>query len=253
MRIFGVLLRKELQESWRTRRAVAVVGTMTVMGMLAPVLAFLTPQIVRASGEAALAAALPTPTASDAMDQFIKMMSQFGGFVAVLATMGIVAGDRERGTAALVLTKPAGRGAYLASKALAQALLLAVAVACAAMSTAFYTAVLFEPLPAAGFAAGSALVWLGLMVPAGITFLGSVIGRSPAAAAGLGIGWLALGAVAAAIPGLGTAMPSAINGPARQLALGLASGTVVLPVLTAIAAIALSLVVSWRAFAGQEL
>ncbi len=256
MRTFGILFRKEVAEAWRTKRAPVVLALFALMGMLAPLLARFTPDIVAASAGAHLAAAMPTPTAADAVDQFLKTTGQFGAFVAILMAMGSVAGDRERGTAALVLTKPVGRGAFLAAKLVALAATLGVAVVLAGVATAVYTAVLFTPLPVPGFAAAVALVWLGLLVPTAITFLGSVLGRSPAAAAGLGFAWVVASGIAAALPAIGPVTPGALGGHARALALGVtgsAAGSTGTTVLLSILILCASVVITWRAFARQEL
>ena len=63
--------------------------------------------------------------------------------------MGSVAGELDRGTAALVLAQPATRGAFLAAKVIAIALVLAVGMAAATIVGWIYTAILFEPLPSA--------------------------------------------------------------------------------------------------------
>ncbi len=257
MHAFGILLRKEVAESWRTRRAPVVLGLFFVMGMVAPLLARFTPEIVAASGGASLAAALPVPTAADAVDQYLKTIGQFGAFVAILLAMGSVAADREHGTAALVLTKPVGRGAYLGAKLIALTALLGAAVAVSGTAAAVYTAVLFAPLPIPGFAAAVALVWVGLLAPVAITFLGSVLGRSPAAAAGLGFAWLVLGGVAAGLPALGPTMPASLTGQARALALGLGPGPsaapLAAPLLGTVLIVGAAIAISWRDFARQEL
>ncbi len=257
MRTFGILFRKEVAEAWRTKRAPVILGLFALMGMLAPLLARFTPDIVAASAGAHLAAAMPTPTAADAVDQFLKTTGQFGAFVAILMAMGSVAGDRERGTAALVLTKSVGRGTFLAAKLVALAATLGIAVALAGVATAVYTAVLFTPLPVPGFAAAVTLVWLGLLVPTAITFLGSVLGRSPAVAAALGFAWVVAGGIAAALPGIGPVMPAALGGQARALALGAAGGSAAgspgTAILLSILILCASVAIAWRVFARQEL
>ncbi len=252
---FRILLRKELHEGWQTRRFPVVLVLFFALGMMAPLLARFTPDIVAATGSASLAATLPVPSAGDAVDQFLKMTGQLGAFVAILLAMGAVAADRERGTAALVLTKPVGRGAYLASKLVALAAILLVASVAAGVAAAFYTAVLFEPLPLAGTAAAIALTWIGLLIPAGVTFLGSVVGPSSAVAAGMGFAWLLLAGLLSALPTVGGAMPAALTGQARAFALGTAgtAGSLGAPLLVSLAILAGVAVVAWRAFDRQEL
>lgn len=253
---FTVLLRKELAEGWRTRRTPVVLALFLVMGMAAPLLARFTPDIVAASGGAGLAAAIPTPTTADAVDQFSRLTGQLGAFVAILLAMGAVAADRERGTAALVLTKPVRRGAYLASKMTAVAATLLAASVVAGAAAAVYTAVLFEPLSLGGTTLAVGLTWIALLVPAAVTFLGSVVVRSPAAAAGLGFAWVVSGGVLAALPSVAADTPAALGAQARILALGVGgtgAGSLATPLLVSLAVIAGAALIAWQAFARQEL
>ena len=90
---------------------------------------------------------LPPPTTADAIVQLAKNVGQLGVVVAILLAMGAVAAEKERGTAAFVLTLPAGRAAFLGAKLLAIGFTLLVAVALAAAGDWLYTTILFEPLP----------------------------------------------------------------------------------------------------------
>src|ERR1019366_1103649 len=113
---------------------------------------------------------LPTPTAGDAIDQLLKNVGQFGALAAILLTMGTVAGEKERGTARLVLTMPALRSAVLLAKVAAIALTLLVSTAAAGILGYAYTALLFQPPDLVGFALLCALLWLSLLVYAAFTF-----------------------------------------------------------------------------------
>ncbi|MFN8630047.1 MAG: ABC transporter permease [Chloroflexota bacterium] len=251
---FAILLRKEIAEGWRSRRTPVVLALFFVMGLAAPLLARFTPDIVTASGGAGLAAAIPTPTTADAVDQFGKLTGQLGAFVAILLAMGAVATDRERGTAALLLVKPVGRPAYLASKMVAIAATLLAASIVAGVTATAYTAVLFEVLPPTGTVIAIALTWLGLLVPAAITFLGSVVGRSAAVAAGLGFAWVVLGGILAALPSVGGDMPAALTAQARSFALGAgASGPLAAPLVVTLAILTGAALAAWQAFARLEL
>ena len=126
------------------------------------------------------------------------------------------------------------------------------ATALAAAGAWFYTLVLFEPLPVAGFAASAALQWLSLLVFAAITFVGSTLSRSALAAAGLGVVAFILVGVLSIVPALARVLPVGLGEPARRLALG-QPGVDLVPVLAAAVLTALLLGVSWLAFRRQEL
>ncbi len=249
----GPLLRKELLEQWRTRRLLVVAVVFTMFGIGSPFLARYTSELVKALGGSQLQIVIPEPTTSDAVDQFLKNLGQAGILTAILLSMGSVATEKERGTAALVLTKPASRWAYLAAKLIALGVTLGVSVLLAAIGGYWYTTILFEAPPVAGWLAMAALLWLSLLAYVSLTFLGSVLTRSAMAAAAIGVGGLVLVAIIGALPTIGTFTPGALTGPAGALALGTSPGNVLGPLAANVALVMGLALVSWLSFRRQEL
>jgi ABC-2 type transport system permease protein len=250
---FVVLLRKELLEQWRTTRLPVVATIFLLVGLTSPLLARFTPEILKAVGGGEFSITLPTPDAADAYDQLAKNVGQFGALIAVLLAMGAVATEKERGTAALILTKPAGRGAFLLAKLVAIAATLGLSTAIAAAGGWFYTLVLFRPLDVGGFAAATVLMWLPLVAFAAITLLASTVTRSAIAAAGVGLVAFVVIGIVSVVPGIGPYLPTGLGAPARALALGLPGADVLRPSLAAAVLIVALVVVSWLAFRNQEL
>ncbi len=250
---FAALLRKELLEQWRTSRLPVVATVFLLVGLSSPLLARFTPEIIKAVASDQFQIVLPTPTSADAYDQLAKNLGQFGALIAVLLAMGSVATEKERGTAALILTKPAGRGAFLVAKLTAIATTLGIATAIAAAGAWFYTLVLFEPLPVAGFAAAAALQWLALVAFAAITFVGSTLTRSSLAAAGLGVAAFIVLGILSIVPAIGRYLPTGLGAPARGLALGLPGVDALGPTVASVVLIAGLVGVAWLAFRRQEL
>lgn len=209
---FRTLVAKELLESWRTLRLPVVASVLMLAGFMSPLLARFTPEIIEAVAGDQLRAglAIPPATVADSVAQVLKNVGQFGALAAVLLAMGSVAGEVERGTAAFLLVKPATRLSFLAAKLLAMGVTLGAGVGLAVAGAAVYTAVLFESLPPAGWAALAATLWLSLMAYAAITFLGSTLARSSAGAAAIGVGALIVLAVASAIPTVAPFLPGGL-------------------------------------------
>jgi ABC-2 type transport system permease protein len=249
----GPLLRKELMEAWRTRRILVVAIVFTAFGISSPFLARYTPELVKALAGKQFQIVLPPPTVADVADQFLKNVGQAGILTAVLLAMGSVAVEKERGTAALLLSKPASRGAYLLAKMLAITATLGIGLVLAAAGGYAYTAFLFEALPPVGWAAMAGLLLLMLVVYAALTFLGSVLTRSSVAAAAIGVGGLLLAALVSALPTIGAYAPGGLSAPARAMALGVDAGGVIGPLLVNLALVAALLLASWLAFRRQEL
>jgi len=249
----GPLLRKELLEQWRTLRLPVIATVFLLVGLSSPLLARFTPEILKAVGGDQFTIILPTPTAADAIDQLAKNVGQFGGLIAVLLAMGAVAAEKERGTAALLLTKPVSRAAFLGAKLFAIGLTLAVSVAIATAGAWFYILVLFEALPPAGVAAGAVLQWLMLMAWAAITFVGSTLTRSSLAAAGLGIVAFIVVGILGVLPTIGQYLPTGLSGPARALALGVPGPDAIGPTIATLVLIGAAGFIAWLAFRRQEL
>jgi ABC-2 type transport system permease protein len=252
----SVLLRKELLESWRTLRLPIVTGLFLLVGLSSPLLAKFLPEIIEAAaGDQLPPIPIPTPVAADAADQLWKNLAQFGAIAAIVVAMGAVSTERDRGTAAFVLSKTVSRGAFLGAKVAAIAAVLLGGVVVAVAFGWFYTAILFEPLPVAGWIAFGVLAWVGLSAWAGLTFAGSTVTGSTAAAAGIGFVGLLVLSIAAAVPTIGRYLPGGLAAPAAALAAGtpVEVGDVAAPVLGTLALIAVAIAISVWSFRRQEL
>jgi ABC-2 type transport system permease protein len=249
----GLLVGKELREQVRTRRLPVIVILFALLGLLSPVMARYIKEIISAVGGDQYTGILPDPVVGDAVVQFTKNLGQFGVLAAILVTMGAVASEKERGTAAFLLTKPLTRGAFLGAKVVGLGTLLAIATLVAGVLCWVYAAILFEPLPIGGFVAAVALVWLSLTVFAAITFLASVVAPSALVAGGIGIAALILAGILSALPVVGSYLPTGLWALADQLAVGQAPDALVGSVLVNTAVIVGSIGLAWWAFRRQEL
>jgi ABC-2 type transport system permease protein len=249
---FAVLLRKEVVEQWRTLRLPVMAVIFLVIGLGSPLLAEYTPDIVRAAA-GPIAIPIPTPTLADAIDQLTKNLTQFGAIAAVLLAMGSVAGEKESGTAAFVLTKPATRLAFLTAKFGGLVITLAAAVVASGAGAYFYTAVLFSTPSPGGFGAACLVLLLGLLVVAALTFLGSTLVRSSIPAAGIGLAAIVVGATVASIPHAGRFSPFGLGTFANDLGAGRTPADWGWPIAVNVAIVAAALAVSWLAFRRQEL
>jgi len=139
---------KEIIEQWRTYRLLIVVAVMTVFGLASPLLAKLTPELLKSIPglPVGLGDAIPVPTISDAVTQYVKNMSQFGILLALLVSMGSVAQEKERGTAAMMLTHPVSRLNFILSKFFALAVTFMISLGMAALGCWYYTLLLFKAM-----------------------------------------------------------------------------------------------------------
>jgi len=220
--MYRTLLAKEFLEQRRTYRLFILGAVLLVFGLISPVLAKYTPLLLRSVPglPAGLADIIPEATLRDAVGQYIKNISQFGVLLVIIFTMGVIAQEKERGTAAMLLIKPVRRNAMVLAKWAAGMGSLLVGLAVAAIGCALYTALLFEPLPLLGFLALNALIGVFLGVFLSIALLASALARSQAVAAGIAFGGLLLLLVLGSIPRLGEVMPNQLLGWGESFVLG---------------------------------
>lgn len=205
---FQAALRKELMEQLRTYRLLMVGAVLIVFGLLSPLLAKITPEIIKMIPEGEFIAQLiPPPTIMDAVAQYIKNTGQFSILLALLVTMGSVVQEKEKGTAAMMLVKPLPRLTFLIAKFTALALMFVVTIAIAGLACYYYTWLLFGALDLPGWIALNGLLLVFVLVYVALTLFCSVVTKSQAGAGALALGMLFIISLIGSIPGLGEHLP----------------------------------------------
>jgi ABC-2 type transport system permease protein len=219
---FLIVLRKELLEQWRTYKLLIVAAVLVVFGLISPLLAKLTPELLKAvpNMPPALALAIPAPTLADAVSQYVKNMSQFGILLALLMSMGSVAQEKERGTAAMMLTRQVSRETFLLAKFTALAITFAASLVLAALGCWYYTLLLFQALDWGPFLALNGLMLVVFLDYIAMTLLCSTLARSQAAAAGLAFCGLVLLGGLGALPRIGDYLPGKLFSWGTALLIG---------------------------------
>ena len=253
---FRVLLIKELREQLRTNRFIAVVAVFVLFGIIGPLTDRYMKELIDAIGSQSggFTIQVPGPSLMGAGGQILKNLSEFGIICALLLAMGSVAWEKERGTAGMILTKPASRAAFLGAKLVAISLTLGCAVALGCGFGYLYTLILYPTVfPLGGFLAMALLMWWMMVAFVAITLLGSTLTRSAIAAAGIGLVAMLVLGVLGAFPVIGPYMPTSLGKPALDLMLGNDAGDFLGPLLFNIALVPAVFAVTWLVFRRQEL
>ena len=225
-----------------------------IFGIASPLLARYTPELLGMIGtDEGIVIDVPPPTSVDAVAQFVRNIGQTGVLAAILLAMGSVATEKERGTAAMWLTKPVSRGSFLAAKEIGIAAVLAAGIVAAGLAGFIYTSLLFEVPGAGGWALMCFLLLLQVLAYAAATFLGSTLTQSPLAAAGVGIGALTVIAILGALPVVGAWTPSALADAALAIGAGTEPEHTWQPIVATLLLVGAVLVAAWAAFRRQEL
>jgi ABC-2 type transport system permease protein len=249
LRGFGNLLRKELGEWWGTRRW--WVQLIIWLALLNGITTFMMLEDPAAIGFT------PLEQAHDIVRTFLVMGAAVTAIGVITTVQGAIVGEKQLGTAAWVMSKPAARPAFILAKAVAHAIGFALTAA-AIPAVVFYIEarlVLSMSLAPAPFLAGVALLVLGQLFYLVLTLLLGTIFSSRGPIAGIGLGVLLGGMVFKGI------LPSAVVmlmpwllpeiGSRATLGTPLPPNWLVPIIATGCAIVAMTAVAVWR-FAREE-
>ncbi len=187
---FRAFLGKEARETRKTWRLWVVPGILVFLGVTSPILAAVTPALLRATAERnpGVVFRFPTPTASDAYLQYLGNLAQVALLAIIITGAATVASERRAGTAVLMLTKPLTRAGFISAKVVSGLALLVAATALGSALCVLTTILLFDASLIADFIVSVAL-WLALaaMFTTLMILLSAAMDRQ-APAAGVGIG-----------------------------------------------------------------
>lgn len=175
MTLFG----KEVLEMWRNFKWIWVPITFILLGVSEPLTSYYLPQIIKSVGglpEGAIFE-MPTPTAGAVLASGLSQYSTIGVLVIVLGTMGIIAGERKNGVAAMILVKPVSYLSYVTSKWAGSLLLVWISLFIGYISTWYYTGQLFDWVPIGEFIQTFALygLWLTVILTVTVFFSASLL------------------------------------------------------------------------------
>lgn len=138
-----IWFKKEWQEAWRTKRILILLIVFLCFGIMSPLLAKLTPEIIKMSF-ADFAGKIPKPTSLDSWGQFYKNMSQIGIYLAVILFSGSVSREVQKGTFLNFVTKGLSRRAIILGKWFSISLQWLGVTVGAFLVTLLYTLIYFD-------------------------------------------------------------------------------------------------------------
>jgi ABC-2 type transport system permease protein len=180
---FLAFLSKELMQTLRSMRLVIIAAVFLLLGLMNAPLAKFTPLILELAGAGDLAGVLmPEPRALDAWAQFFGNVAQMGILVILLVCGSTLSGEKSKGTLILPLTKGLGRTGVVLIKFLTISSLWTIGMLIAALSSWFYTVLLFPDDTVTNLVLTIFLLWLlgefllALVPLSSVLFRGSMSG-----------------------------------------------------------------------------
>ena len=116
MKPYFSFIKKEFLEHWRTYKILILAAVFLLLGMMGPIIAKITPDLINSLPTNGIVITMPPPTAMDSWMQFFQNMGQLGLIVIVIVFCGIMATELNKGTLTNILTKGMRRGTVILSK-----------------------------------------------------------------------------------------------------------------------------------------
>jgi len=162
-------LKKEISEYAKTYKLFIMLVLFAVLGIANPLVAKLTPDILKSLATDGVTIAIPEPTDYDAWKQFFKNATQVGLVVMAILSSGVMSSELTKGTLINLLTKGLSRSVVILSKYTCMVLVWTVSVALCFGLTNGYTSYLFPESKASNLLFSVFCLWLfGLFLQAAI-------------------------------------------------------------------------------------
>lgn len=178
-------LKKEIKESYRTKRFLILAALFVFFAILSPLTARYMNEIIASLGQD-IQIILPDPKMTDSWVQFYKNMTSICLIVYLIIATGLVSSEKSRGSIMLVLTKRVSRFNFLFSKFVASISLFTLVYIVAILINGYYTYYLFGTFVYDGFWISLILLWLMGVFYTALALLFSVLTKSPTTSALLG-------------------------------------------------------------------
>lgn len=252
---FMALLRKEFMEFRRTWRVWVLPGLFIFLAVTGVFTARFTQELMETlapAGVGGVHITVPDPTWRDTLAQWNKGLSQIGLIAVLLAGGGMISAERRQGSQVMIITKPVSRWSYVLAKFTATAVSCTAAVAVGAAVELIVARVLFADSQVLPLLQLTAVWLLSALVLLAVTLLGSAAFDSPLAASGLGLGAMLSASLASLWGPAATYSPAGLTRIGGELVAGAATHTA-WPIVTAVSAVCLLVVVAAKVFASREL
>lgn len=190
MRAYLAFTKKEFLAALRTGKLWIMLSIFALLGLLNPLIAKFTPELLKKFANTGLVIQLPKPTALDSWTQYYKNMQQIGLVVLVILFIGLLANELNNGTLINLLTKGLKRSTVILAKLSAATILWTAGNVVAFLITYGYTRYYWSMPYGNHLVLGAILVWLfGLFllitiilanilfisIPGSLLFVGGVV------------------------------------------------------------------------------
>ncbi len=237
--ISTALFKKEFLEQWRTNKILIMLAAFFLLGMSGPVTTYFLPELLKnsAASSGLQFTLIKQLTTTDYAVSFIKQLAGIPVLVLVLLAMGAIAGERERGTHILILTKPISRAQFIITKYLTYTVVMIGTIIITALAALYYILLLAKigTLDLGAYAMLTLTVISTMSFILALVILCSSIFKTAIAAGGVSfIGYIFISTALGLIPdNIGKYLPTNVLSLAPNILDGKTASTeLIIPILT---------------------
>jgi len=224
------------------------------VAIASPIIAKVMPELLKSISVPGMSISVPDTTSKDALDQFIKNISQIALLIMVFVVAGVISDEKNKKTLEIVMTKPVSREKFILSKFISSFLIIAVVFVAASAIFYVYTASVFTALNLANFAIIVFSVLLYILMIVSVTILASTIVKNSIVAGGVGfVGVIVFGTIFGLFEGLKQFSPSWIFSNYQLVAANGWSSDLVYPIVINTCVISVSVIIAIMLFKRQEI
>lgn len=141
-----LLLKKDLMDLYRNKKILILIIVFLLIGLLSPLFALLTPQILEylSKENSDIIISIPDPTFIDSYMQFFKNISQIGLFILIIVYSSLIVEERQKGMFANLIINGANKYNFVLAKVISQIIVFTIIYLVSILLFFLYTYILFE-------------------------------------------------------------------------------------------------------------
>lgn len=254
MNNLAVLIKKDLLEQLRTKKILTMIIVMLFAAIASPIIAKLTPEILKSVSMPGLTINLPAPIYLDSIDQFVKNTAQIGLLVIIFVVAGAICDEKSKKTLEIILTKPFSRNVFVFSKFCAYFIAISLVFIASAAIFYSYTGFIFSYFNMLDFILMSIGILIYILMIVSVTIFASTLVKNSIAAGGIGfLFYIIFSSILGLFEPIKDYLPNVFLEQYKTIAQNGWSDNYLIPSLIAVAIITTSVILSVVAFKNQEI
>lgn len=255
MKLFYTLFKKEILEQVRSKKIFILTVLFLFVAIASPIIAKAMPAIFKGLNleQQGINISIPDPTYRDAIDQFVKNLTQIAILAIVFIFAGSISEEKNKKTLEILLTKPVSRSSFVVSKVLSNFLSLSVIYWINVVVFILYTRSILGAFNCVNFLGLALLLWVYTLLITAIVVFASAVAASTIGAVAIGfVGMILFGSITSMVHLTEKYSPGFVLNNYKDIISDGFSRSTVAPTITSLVLVILFIVLAILSFKNQE-